>query len=94
MLKELEGKHCKIIIENQRLTEKLQVQTSEFKEIMNAPKKEYTERITELESEIGDLKELIATFESSVSRKSPIKNQETTNELVEKLSVMLLLKLI
>lgn len=60
--------------------------------MINAPKKEYTERITELEAEIGDLKQLIATFESSVSKKMPIKNQETTNELLEKLSVMLLYK--
>jgi predicted nucleic acid-binding Zn-ribbon protein len=68
------------------------VQTFEVKEIMNAPKKEYTERIAELETEIEDLKQLIATFESSVSEKVTIKNQETSNELLEKLSVMLLYK--
>lgn len=92
ILKEFERRNRLVLLENQELSAKLQSKSNECQELNKDPpmnKEDYQIRIKELESEIGELKLLITSFETSFKSKS---NPGDTKELLEKLSVMLLNK--
>lgn len=92
VLKDMERKMTQLEKENQQVKNKLQLKITECQEIAKNPQKSqivYTERIQELENEVEEMKNLIKTFETSM-RKTP--TQDSTKELLEKLSVMLLYK--
>lgn len=93
VLQDLEAQHSHTIQENQKLCEQLQTQSAELEKNSFKNKIEYIERTQELESEVIDLRQLVSTFENSLSKKAILSgNQENTKEMLEKLSVMLLNK--
>jgi hypothetical protein len=92
ILKEFEKRNKLILYDNNKLLSKLQSKTIECKELNRIPpmnKEDYQIRIKELMTEVGELKLLIGSFESSIKNKTI---PEDTKEVLEKLSIMLLNK--
>ena len=99
IIKDLEIKHLKIENEYFQIEQNLEIKIRECDELNikileiteenNKVNPKYTERIQELECEIDELKQLIKSFEI-MTKKNTV--PDSTKEVLEKLSVMLLNK--